>query len=69
MDGAKTKYLVIRSWWLSFGAATEEDILGLSEWLDFWHFHYKQWGGYIFVASASPLYFLQYAIIMNIHGI
>ena len=42
MDDAKTKYNVIRSWWLSSGAASEEGILGLLEWLDFWHFRYKQ---------------------------
>ena len=35
MDEADTKYHVIRSWWLSSGAATEEDIHGLSEWLGF----------------------------------
>ena len=52
MDDAETKYHVIRSWWLSSGAATEESILGLSEWLGFWHFRYRQWGGYMLLVSA-----------------
>jgi hypothetical protein len=52
MDDAETKYHVIRSWWLSSGAASEEGILGLSEWLGFWHFCYKQWGGHILLVST-----------------
>ena len=35
MDDVETKYYVIRSWWLSSRATTEEGILGLSEWLEF----------------------------------
>ena len=35
MGDVKTKYHVIHFWWLSSGAATEEGILGLSEWLGF----------------------------------
>ena len=35
MDDAEIKYHVIRSWWLSFGAALEESILNLSKWLGF----------------------------------
>ena len=41
-DEAKTKYHVIHLWWLSFGAATEEGFIGLTEWLEFWHFSYRQ---------------------------
>ena len=52
MDDAETKYHVIRSWWLSSGAATEEGILGLSEWLGFWHFRYRQWGGHMLLVST-----------------
>jgi len=57
MDEAETKYHVIRSWWLSSGAAIEEDIHGLSEWLGFWHFRYRQWGGHMILVSASLLCF------------
>jgi hypothetical protein len=52
MDDAETKYHVIRSWWLSSGAASEEGILGLSEWLGFWHFRYRQWGGHMLLVST-----------------
>ena len=55
IDEAETKYHVICSWWLSFGAATEESILDLSEWLGFWHFCYRQWGGHMIFVSASSL--------------
>ena len=55
IDEAETKYHVIRSWWLSSGVATEEGILGLSEWLGFWHFRYRQWGGHMILVSASLL--------------
>ena len=43
MEDAKMIYHVIRTWWLSSGAATEEGLLGLSKWLGFWHFRYRQW--------------------------
>lgn len=42
MDETKTKYHVIRLWWLSFGGATNEGILALSEWLGFGHFYSRQ---------------------------
>ena len=35
IDDVETKYHVLCSWWLSSGAAIEEDILGLSKWLGF----------------------------------
>jgi len=52
MDDAETKYHVIRSWWLLSGAASEESILGLSEWLGFWNFRYRQWGGHMLLVST-----------------
>ena len=52
MDNAESKYHVIRSWWLSSGVASEKGIFGLSEWLDFWHFRYRQWGGHILFVST-----------------
>ena len=57
MDDAETKYHVIRSWWLSSGAASEEGILGLSEWLGFWHFRYRQWGGHMLFVSTYQISF------------
>ena len=51
MDDTEAKYHVIHSWWLSSGAASEEDILGLLECLGFWHFRYKQWGGHMLFVS------------------
>jgi hypothetical protein len=69
IDEAETKYHVIRSWWLSSGAATEEGILGLSEWLGFWHFHYRQWDGHMILVSASSLFILDVILLLNIHDI
>ena len=58
MDNTESKYHVIRSWWLSSGAASEEGIFGLSEWYDFWHFRYRQWDGYmLFVSTYQNLLF------------
>jgi hypothetical protein len=52
MDDAETKYHVIRSWWLSSGAASKEGILGFSEWLGFWHFRYRQWSGHMLFVNT-----------------
>ena len=52
MDDAETKYHVIRSWWLSPGTTSEEGILGLLEWLVFWHFCYIQWDGHMLFVST-----------------
>ncbi len=49
---ADTKYEAIRAWWLSSGAATEDDLPALSEWLGFWHHRYRQWGGQMILVSA-----------------
>jgi hypothetical protein len=35
------RYVVICSWWYSFGAASEGAIKEFSNWLSFWHFHVK----------------------------
>ena len=35
MDVAETKYHVTRSWWLSYGVAAKERILGLLEYFGF----------------------------------
>ena len=41
MDQAEVRYLAIRSWWLSSGAAVEEALHHLDHWLAFWHFRYR----------------------------
>jgi hypothetical protein len=38
MDDAESRYLAIRAWWLSSGAASEDAIRDLNLWLAFWHF-------------------------------
>ena len=55
MEEAQTKYLAIRSWWLSAGATTDDGVVRLDLWLAFWHFRYKQWGG--FMDHVSYLHF------------
>jgi hypothetical protein len=46
-DKAETRYRAIRAWWLSSGATTEQGLSRLELWLAFWHFRYRQWGGFI----------------------
>lgn len=53
MDEANIWYLVIRSWWLSSGATSHVDVLALDAWLGWWHFRYRQWGGYIHLVSVD----------------
>ena len=50
----RQKFLAIRAWWMSSGAATEQALPRLELWLAFWHFHYRQWGGFMELVS---LYF------------
>ena len=38
MAEAETKFLAIRAWWMSSGAATEQALSRLELWLAFWHF-------------------------------
>ena len=47
MEEAEIRYLAICSWWLSSGATTEDAIHHLEHWLAFWHFRYRQWGGFM----------------------
>lgn len=67
IDKADIKHHVIWSLWLSYGVATKADILGLSEWLGFWHFPYMQWDGHmIFVGCFAALI---YAIFFHFYFI
>jgi hypothetical protein len=48
---SETRYLAIRAWWLSSGATSKEGLGRLELWLAFWHFHYRQWGGFMQLVS------------------
>jgi hypothetical protein len=37
-EESERMYLAIRAWWFSSGAATEEQIQKLNDWLGFWYF-------------------------------
>jgi hypothetical protein len=43
---ANNFYLTIHCWWLSIGAILEASVHELVNWLNFWHFHVRQWGGF-----------------------
>jgi hypothetical protein len=49
---SETQYLAIRAWRLSPGATSEEGLSRLELWLAFWHFHYRQWGGFMQLVSS-----------------
>jgi hypothetical protein len=59
-DEAHTRYLAIRSWWFTSGAAMESEIPLLDAWLAWWHFRYRQWGGYMNLVSLH-VYLLLYS--------
>ena len=52
MAEADTRYFAIRAWWTSSGAATVDGYSHLQLWLAFWHFRYRQWGGFMVLVSA-----------------
>jgi hypothetical protein len=59
MEEVESRYLAIRAWWLSLGAVFEDAIRDLNLWLAFWHFGYRQWGGFIqMVSPSSFVYFV-----------
>jgi hypothetical protein len=60
LEEAETQFHVIKNWWLSSGAATEDGVTHLQEWFGFWHFRYKQWGGEFQMVS------LVYQLIMKL---
>src|SRR5665811_2292182 len=54
-DEAETRYRAIRAWWLSSGATTTQGQNRLELWLAFWHFRYRQWGGFMqLVQHTAP---------------
>jgi hypothetical protein len=44
---AETRYLATKIWWASFNCIFEEGLKHLQLWLAFWHFRYRQWGGFM----------------------
>ena len=71
LEDADIKYHVIRAWWFSSGATTEEGMYSLSEWLGFWHYRYRQWGGHMLIVSfysytnAPPLLLMN--VVVSLH--
>ena len=66
MAEAETKYLAIRAWWLSSGAASEQGLPRLELWLAFWHFRYRQWGGFMELVSLyllNPFLYISFFIV------
>ena len=51
IDEAETCYLAIKAWWSSSGATSESGLRHLELWLAFWHFCYRQWGGFMELVS------------------
>ena len=47
MDEAESLYHGLRAWWVSAGAVTEKALNKLELWLAFWHYRYRQWGGFM----------------------
>ena len=56
MCEVNTRYLAIHSWLLSNEAASDIDVSDLDTWLGWWHFRYRQWGGYMQLVSAYVLF-------------
>lgn len=44
---AETRFMAIRAWWASSGATSETGLSSLTHWLAFWHYRYRQWGGFM----------------------
>lgn len=50
---AETCYLVIRPWWLSSSATSEDGFSRLDLWLAFWYFWYRQWVGFMHLVHST----------------
>jgi hypothetical protein len=53
---AEEFYHCTRDWWLSSGAATEDGLRELDDWLGFWHFRFRQWGGFYELVRVDCLF-------------
>ena len=66
MDEAETQYLAIRAWWSSLGATSKTRLKHLELWLAFWHFCYRQWGGFVELVSTSHFPFFLFILILSL---
>jgi len=60
---SEDRYLAIKAWWLSSGAPTKGGLRSLELWLSFWHFRYRQWGGFMQLVSNV---FIRTSVFMHI---
>jgi len=51
-------YVLIFCWWFLFEVAFEVGVHELNNWLNFWHFFVKQWGGFMVHVSILSFSFL-----------
>ena len=65
MDEAETRYLAIRAWWSSSEATSEIGLKHLELWLAFWHFRYRQWGGFMELVSIDQSDFFLFVLIIS----
>ena len=56
LSKAETKFLAIWAWWMSSGAATQKGLPQLEPWLAFWHFRYRQWGGFMKLVNSYSFF-------------
>jgi hypothetical protein len=61
---AESRYHVIIAWWHSSGATTAEGLCRLGLWLAFWHFRYRQWGGFMQLVRLSLTIFYNNNVIL-----
>jgi hypothetical protein len=47
LNEAESLYHGLRAWWVSAEAVTEKALNKLELWLAFWHYRYRQWGGFM----------------------
>jgi len=47
LEEADVQYVVICYGWYSWGAANDVGFQELENWLSFWHFCVRQWGGFM----------------------
>jgi hypothetical protein len=55
MAEADALYHGIRAWWASAGAVSESALSKLDLWLSFWHYRYRQWGGFMTEVTTPPI--------------
>jgi len=53
-------YVTIYCWWFSLGAISKASVHELANWLIFWHFCVKQWGGFMVHVNILPSKFLSF---------